>query len=217
MYMLTFDHVLQGAAAKRAVVLTLNDLFKDPIMFMSTKRGADRGFTLIELLIVVIILAILAAIVIPQFSNSTVDAKEATLDANLSALRSAIELYKVQHNGIYPGTNASTGATCTGTAGTAAVKTAQAFVDQLTTASNTAGGTCSIADTATNKYGPYIRGAIPADPISGVNAVVVSSTGSLTPPAATVTTGGYLYDTASGALMVNLGTNDSKNKAYSTH
>ena len=41
------------------------------------RRAGPSGFTLIELLIVVIILAILAAIVIPQFSSSTADAKEA--------------------------------------------------------------------------------------------------------------------------------------------
>ncbi len=55
------------------------------------------GFTLVELLIVVIILAILAAIVIPQFSSATRDTQESALDANLAGLRNAIELYKVQH------------------------------------------------------------------------------------------------------------------------
>ena len=36
------------------------------------RPAMQRGFTLVELLIVVIILAILAAIVIPQFSSATV-------------------------------------------------------------------------------------------------------------------------------------------------
>ena len=75
-----------------------------------TLKFAQRGFTLVELLIVVIILAILAAIVIPQFSSSTTDANEAALDSNLNALRSAIELYKAQHNGVYPGAVAATAA-----------------------------------------------------------------------------------------------------------
>src|SRR5689334_18461772 len=82
------------------------------------KQPRRAGFTLVELLIVVIILAILAAIVIPQFSSSTTDAQESALDSNLAALRSAVELFKVQHNNIYPGAVATTGGTCAATKGT---------------------------------------------------------------------------------------------------
>ena len=97
-----------------------------------------RGFTLIELLIVVIILAVLAAIVVPQFANTTIDAKEATLDANLSAVRSALERYKVQH-GVYPAaTSAAAGTGCAAPAvkGTGAINTSQAFIDQMTMATD---------------------------------------------------------------------------------
>ena len=38
--------------------------------------GARHGFTLIEILIVVVILGILSAIIIPQFSNATEQAEE---------------------------------------------------------------------------------------------------------------------------------------------
>jgi general secretion pathway protein G len=55
------------------------------------------GFTLVEILIVVIILGILAAIVIPQFTQASNDARESALSSDLQTLRSQIELYKVQH------------------------------------------------------------------------------------------------------------------------
>ncbi|MBI9017446.1 MAG: prepilin-type N-terminal cleavage/methylation domain-containing protein [Phycisphaerae bacterium] len=61
-----------------------------------------NGFTLVEILIVVIILGILAAIIIPQFSNASQDAKESSLTSGLQTLRSQCELYKVQHSDNYP-------------------------------------------------------------------------------------------------------------------
>ncbi len=56
-------------------------------------RSGRGAFTLIEMLIVIVILGILAMVIIPQVSTSTDDAKLATLQANLSAMRSAVELY----------------------------------------------------------------------------------------------------------------------------
>ena len=62
---------------------------------MKTKRS---GFTLVEILIVVVILGILAAIVIPQFTEASTEAKLSALCTDLQTLRSQIELYKIQHN-----------------------------------------------------------------------------------------------------------------------
>ena len=66
---------------------------------MSSKRG---GFTLVEILIVVVILGILAAIVIPQFTNASESAKVSSLISQLQTIRSQLELFQVQHNGNYP-------------------------------------------------------------------------------------------------------------------
>jgi general secretion pathway protein G len=62
----------------------------------------DRGFTLVEILIVVVILGILAAIVVPQFTNASVDAKRAALANQLQTVRKQIQLYAVHHDGALP-------------------------------------------------------------------------------------------------------------------
>ena len=66
-------------------------------------RKLSKAFTLIEILIVVIILGILAAIVIPQFSSASNQARESTLKDCLRYLREQIGIYKMQHNDVPPG------------------------------------------------------------------------------------------------------------------
>ena len=65
-------------------------------------RKTHRAFTLIEILIVVVILGILAAIVIPQFTDASTDAREASVKSQLQTLRAQLELYRVQNNDTYP-------------------------------------------------------------------------------------------------------------------
>lgn len=66
----------------------------------------EKGFTLVEILIVVVILGILAAIVIPQFSQAGDEARANSLAGNLQTMRSQLALYNVQEGG-YPGTGAA--------------------------------------------------------------------------------------------------------------
>ncbi|MGD9688788.1 MAG: competence type IV pilus major pilin ComGC [Phycisphaerales bacterium] len=61
-----------------------------------------KAFTLIEILIVVVILGILAAIVIPQFTKASEDAQVGNVETQLQTIRSQIELYRVKNNGAYP-------------------------------------------------------------------------------------------------------------------
>lgn len=184
---------------------------------MNSSKSSKRqsGFTLVELLIVAIILAILAAIIVPQFASTTVDAQESALRANVTAMRSAIDLYRQQH-GEYPGVNTAVPVpACTGTAGTGAAGTQQAIEDQLTLYSNAAGGTCSVAGT-TYPFGPYIQeDVLPTNPITNVGVVAIVSTGDLNVPADVA--GGWKYDTVAGKFIVNDSNLDSQGVAYSTY
>jgi prepilin-type N-terminal cleavage/methylation domain-containing protein len=71
-----------------------------------------HGFTLVEILIVVVILGILAAIVVPQFSSASESARQASFITNVKSFADATELYRV-HYGTYPD-DASTGNLPTG-------------------------------------------------------------------------------------------------------
>jgi prepilin-type N-terminal cleavage/methylation domain-containing protein len=65
------------------------------------------GFTLIELLIVVAIIAILAAIAVPNFLEAQTRAKVSRVMADLRTLGVAIESYAVDHNKVPVDYNAS--------------------------------------------------------------------------------------------------------------
>ena len=64
----------------------------------------SRGFTLIEVLVVVVILAILAAIVVPRVIGRTDDAMIAKAKADVQGLGTALNLYKLD-NFTYPSTD----------------------------------------------------------------------------------------------------------------
>lgn len=64
------------------------------------------GMTLIEILIVVILLGILAAIVIPQFTDSAAEAEQATFAQSVKILAKACEHYHFRY-GAYPADGSS--------------------------------------------------------------------------------------------------------------
>ena len=166
-----------------------------------------KGFTLVELLIVVIILALLAAIVIPQFASSTDDAKVAALDTSLANVRSAIDLYFQQH-GEYPSANAATGGgNCPGTAtaGVGLADTEAAFLEQLAFYTDANGAACSQNPNNDFPFGPYLKKAeLPNNPISNDDTLVIVTAGdlSLVPP--NPTNAGWRFDNVSGKFVADI-------------
>ena len=66
------------------------------------RKLRNQGFTLVEILIVVVILGILAAIVVPQFTNASQEAVKGALASQLQTINAQVELYRVQHTGELP-------------------------------------------------------------------------------------------------------------------
>ena len=184
-------------------------------MYISTKikNFTNKGFTLVELLIVVIILAILVAIVVPQFASSTSDAKVAALDSTLANMRSAIDLYYQQHSGKYPGyVAAADGTTLT----TTDAERIAAFEAQLSLYTDAKGKTSTSKD-ATFKYGPYLKKSkLPNNPISEVATLVTIDTGTLGIISATAG-GGWKFDVKTGQFIAHDTNTDLSGIEYYKH
>jgi len=147
------------------------------------------GFTLVEVLIVVVILGILAATVLPQFTASGNDAKQSALIQDLQTLRSQIQLFRFQHEGKFPGQGSTT---------------SQTFKDALLLSTDSKGVTGAAG---TKPFGPYFIGQLPPNPYNNGRGVKIVTSIAAATPDATLMDGtdvvGWLYSPDEGRIKAN--------------
>lgn len=144
----------------------------------------QRGFTLVEILIVVIILGILAAIVIPQFTNASNDARKGNILSQLQTLRAQIQLYKLQHKDQPP---------LLITGGSAPWDVFTQYTD--------INGNCSPTQTGSFVYGPYYQ----HPPVNPLAPVATGSNLATAPDGAS----GWIYQESTGLICAS-GTDSTK-------
>jgi len=152
---------------------------------------------------VVILIVILATIIIPQVMVSRDDAKLDTLKANLSHMRSIIELYYYQHNNTYPGFNK-----INGHASEDPNDAVSGFTQQLTRYTDIDGQVKKEND-ATHIYGPYITGGkLPENPFNNKNDLTCDITTADTTARSSDGSTGWKFYAQTGILMANDGDHD---------
>lgn len=135
-----------------------------------------NGFTLVEILIMVVILGILAAIVIPQFSDASEEAKLSSLVSDLQTIRSQVQLYKIQHTDALPTAGGLT------------------FAVAMTTYTRVDGTAATTQAPGAGVYGPYLQ-KIPTNPFNDL-ATVTAGTTTPAPGAGA----GWYFNTTTGAF-----------------
>lgn len=140
---------------------------------MSNRLRKHQGFTLVEILIVVVILGILAAIVIPQFTSASESARGSSVVTLLQTIRSQLELAQIQHGGTYPNL----------------VLSSPAWTEMVTETEPVPAYTAG--DASGNEVGPYLQQP-PVNPFEASSSVVAAG--------GAVAGVGWVYDNATGAI-----------------
>lgn len=146
----------------------------------------QEAFSLVELMIVIAILGIIAAIVIPEFQDQSLLAKEAAAKDSLRIFREAIERYAFVNNEIPPGYPGNDPLAPPGN---------KAITDQLV-------------------LGGYLTGW-PENPFNNQKTVLLIENNETFPAEATQTDlYGWIYQPASKTIKLNTSGTDSKGLSY---
>jgi general secretion pathway protein G len=143
--------------------------------------GKQRNaLTTIEILMVFVIIAVLAATVIPQLAPvSASHAKQSALKFSLQVLRAQIDLYRVHHRGKVPKLSD--------------------FQEQMTVATDANSSTAGKG----RLFGPYFNGHIPANPYNNSTALAAVVASGAEPRAHIPGGAGWQYDETTGRIYPN--------------
>ena len=161
-----------------------------------------KGFTLVELIIVVTILGILAAIVLPTFQGNVATAKESAAKSDLMAMRTQIEVYKLQHNAYPPGYVSGAGAP---------IATVSLQLIGTTTLAGQASPSTVPADPFL--YGPYLK-SLPRNPFNSLSTIAYVDVGTAFSAAVDGTSSGWLYKKETAEIVMNWTGTDSMGVNY---
>lgn len=145
-----------------------------PPIPVHANRGHSSGHTLLELMVCLVIIGVVAAIAAPRMSRGASGTADAALAQDLQGLRKAIDLYAVEHGGMFP-----------------SVVSIEDQLERYTTEA----GAVSKKKTGAFIYGPYLTyvPAVAAGPSKGRRKI-----GAAPGPAI-----GWLYDPATGDIRVS--------------
>ena len=158
---------------------------------MRTGKMKKKGFTLVELILVITILGILAALVMPTFQGNIATAKESAAKSDLMALRTQIELYKMQHKQYPPGYANGAGTSV------------DTLVLQLV-GTTTVTGLASPDTVPANPflYGPYMK-KIPPNPFNKLATIAYVDVGTAFSAVVDGTSSGWLYKKETAEIVMN--------------
>ena len=146
---------------------------------VSRARNGRTEFKLLDAIILAVVVAIVGATTVPFIEKASRQAEASALLQNLHALRSQIELYKLEHGGqppvLYEGT-----------------------FPQLIRATNSSG----IPGPRGSKhpFGPYLHSGIPVNPITGRSVITPTDK---YPPDAASGSGGWIYHQKTGRISAD--------------